>query len=233
MVGISAVARQSYNRHEWQLPEKDRSTGAFGTPIQVFPVSISADHVCDWEMPRRCPILHLVGHHLLNRSNCRCNQCHFCRVVRQVVFVHVVRATYLDVNRHHYDNVQHWDDRKAQVGDNEATSDYVNFKQWHINVDSIVAHIEDHGSFLQQCKSLTLSIKNSSSRVLACLRWNWSLASKMSRPSEMMRIDPSIQMRYWCCLFNWSCFASTCSSGRCWTLSMFISQSSSRLKRST
>ncbi|CAK9210487.1 unnamed protein product [Sphagnum jensenii] len=29
--------------------------------------------------------------------------------------------------------------------------DYVNFEQWCINVDSIVAHIEDQGSFPWQC----------------------------------------------------------------------------------
>jgi hypothetical protein len=28
-------------------------------------------------------------------------------------------------------------------GDNEGTNDYVNFEQWHINVNSIVAHIKD------------------------------------------------------------------------------------------
>ncbi len=33
-------------------------------------------------------------------------------------------------------------------GDNEGAGDYVNFEQWRINVDSIVAHIEDKGSFL-------------------------------------------------------------------------------------
>jgi hypothetical protein len=32
-------------------------------------------------------------------------------------------------------------------GDNEGAGDYVNFEQWRINVDSIVAHIEDQGSF--------------------------------------------------------------------------------------
>ncbi len=31
-------------------------------------------------------------------------------------------------------------------GNNEGTN-YVNFDQWHINVDSIVAHIEDQGLF--------------------------------------------------------------------------------------
>jgi hypothetical protein len=36
-------------------------------------------------------------------------------------------------------------------GDNEGTSDYVNFEQWRINVDLIIAHIEDQGSFPQQC----------------------------------------------------------------------------------
>jgi len=28
-------------------------------------------------------------------------------------------------------------------GNNEGAGNYVNFEQWHINVDSIVAHIED------------------------------------------------------------------------------------------
>jgi hypothetical protein len=32
-------------------------------------------------------------------------------------------------------------------GDNEGANNYVNFKQWRINVDSVVAHIEDQGSF--------------------------------------------------------------------------------------
>jgi hypothetical protein len=32
-------------------------------------------------------------------------------------------------------------------GDNQGAGDYVNFEQWRINVDSIVAHIEDQESF--------------------------------------------------------------------------------------
>jgi len=36
-------------------------------------------------------------------------------------------------------------------GDNEGAGDYVNFKQWRINVDSTIAHIEDQGSFPWQC----------------------------------------------------------------------------------
>jgi hypothetical protein len=36
-------------------------------------------------------------------------------------------------------------------GDNEGVGDYVNFEQWRINVDSIVAHIKDQGLFPQQC----------------------------------------------------------------------------------
>jgi hypothetical protein len=36
-------------------------------------------------------------------------------------------------------------------GNNERASNYVNFEQWCINVDSIVAHIEDQRSFPQQC----------------------------------------------------------------------------------
>ncbi len=36
-------------------------------------------------------------------------------------------------------------------GDNKGACDYANFEQWCINVDSIVAHIEDHGSFPWQC----------------------------------------------------------------------------------
>jgi hypothetical protein len=32
-------------------------------------------------------------------------------------------------------------------GDNKGVGNYVNFKQWCIYVDSIVAHIEDQGSF--------------------------------------------------------------------------------------
>jgi len=35
--------------------------------------------------------------------------------------------------------------------DNKGVGNYVNFEQWHINVDSIVAHIEDQGSFPRQC----------------------------------------------------------------------------------
>jgi hypothetical protein len=34
-------------------------------------------------------------------------------------------------------------------GNNKGVGDYVNFKQWSINVDSIVAHIKDQGSFPQ------------------------------------------------------------------------------------
>ncbi|CAM6021880.1 unnamed protein product [Sphagnum balticum] len=36
-------------------------------------------------------------------------------------------------------------------GNNEGASDYVNFEQWHINVNSIIAHIENQGSFPRQC----------------------------------------------------------------------------------
>ncbi len=36
-------------------------------------------------------------------------------------------------------------------GDNEGASDCVNFEQWRINVDSIIAHIEDQRLFLWQC----------------------------------------------------------------------------------
>jgi hypothetical protein len=36
-------------------------------------------------------------------------------------------------------------------GDNKRTGNYVNFKQWRINVDLIVAHIEDQRLFPQQC----------------------------------------------------------------------------------
>ncbi len=32
-------------------------------------------------------------------------------------------------------------------GDNKGIGDYVNFEQWHINVDSIIAHIEGQWSF--------------------------------------------------------------------------------------
>jgi hypothetical protein len=34
-------------------------------------------------------------------------------------------------------------------GDNKGVGNYVNFEQWHINVDSIVAHIENQRSFLR------------------------------------------------------------------------------------
>jgi hypothetical protein len=40
--------------------------------------------------------------------------------------------------------------KKLNKGDNKRTGEYVNFKQWRINVDSIVAHIKDQGSSLQQ-----------------------------------------------------------------------------------
>ncbi len=35
--------------------------------------------------------------------------------------------------------------------DNKGVGKYVNFEQWHINFDSIVAHIEDQGLFPRQC----------------------------------------------------------------------------------
>ncbi len=41
--------------------------------------------------------------------------------------------------------------KELKGGDNEKAGNYVNFKQWHINVNSIVAHIEDQGSFIWQC----------------------------------------------------------------------------------
>jgi hypothetical protein len=36
-------------------------------------------------------------------------------------------------------------------GDNEGVGVYVNFEQWRINVNSIIAHIEDQGLFPWQC----------------------------------------------------------------------------------
>jgi hypothetical protein len=36
LVDISVVGKQFYNRHERQVPKKDKSMGAFGTPIQVL-----------------------------------------------------------------------------------------------------------------------------------------------------------------------------------------------------
>jgi len=42
--------------------------------------------------------------------------------------------------------------KELNKGDNERTGDYVNFKQWRINVNSIIAHIKDQGSSpRQQC----------------------------------------------------------------------------------
>jgi hypothetical protein len=35
---MSVVGKQFYNRHERQVPKKDQSMGAFGTPIQVLPI---------------------------------------------------------------------------------------------------------------------------------------------------------------------------------------------------
>ncbi len=40
---------------------------------------------------------------------------------------------------------------ELEGGDNEGVGDYVNFEQWHINVDSTSAHIKDQGSFPWQC----------------------------------------------------------------------------------
>jgi hypothetical protein len=37
--------------------------------------------------------------------------------------------------------------KELKGGNNEGAGDYVNFEQWRINVDLIVAHIEDQGSF--------------------------------------------------------------------------------------
>ncbi|CAM6036431.1 unnamed protein product [Sphagnum compactum] len=41
--------------------------------------------------------------------------------------------------------------KELNEGNNEGAGDYVNFEQWRINVDSIIAHIEDQGSFPQKC----------------------------------------------------------------------------------
>jgi hypothetical protein len=41
--------------------------------------------------------------------------------------------------------------KELKGGDNKGAGDYVNFEQWRINVDSIVAHLEDQGSFPRQC----------------------------------------------------------------------------------
>jgi hypothetical protein len=58
-------------------------------------------------------------------------------------------------------------------GNNEGTNDYVNFEQWRIKVESIVALVKDQGSFPQQCyeklESWKLLIKNLSLRRLTCL----------------------------------------------------------------
>ncbi len=39
--------------------------------------------------------------------------------------------------------------KELKGGDNKGVGSYVNFEQWHINVDSIVAHIENQRSFLR------------------------------------------------------------------------------------
>jgi hypothetical protein len=39
--------------------------------------------------------------------------------------------------------------KELKGGDNEGVGNYINFKQWRINVDSIIAHIEEQGSFLR------------------------------------------------------------------------------------
>jgi hypothetical protein len=75
------------------VPKKDQSMGAFGMPTQVLPiVSTSVDLLYDWKAPHRCPILHLVGHHLLDHFDRRCSQCHLHRVTRQFVFGHAIGA---------------------------------------------------------------------------------------------------------------------------------------------
>ncbi len=40
---------------------------------------------------------------------------------------------------------------ELKEGDNKGAGDYVNFEQWRINVDSIIAHIKDQRSFPRQC----------------------------------------------------------------------------------
>ncbi len=48
LVGIYMVVGHSYNHHERQVPEEDQSMGAFGIPIQVFPiVSALVDRLYD------------------------------------------------------------------------------------------------------------------------------------------------------------------------------------------
>ncbi len=90
------------------MPEKDQSMGAFGIPTQVLPIVLtSADHLYDRKVPHKCPILHLMGHHLFDRSSRRHSQCHFCRATGQVTFARATKAAYPDVDQHHYDNVQH------------------------------------------------------------------------------------------------------------------------------
>ncbi len=67
-------------------------------------------------------------------------------------------------------------------------------------------------------KNQKLSIRNSSSRRLACLQWDWQPASKTSRSNKTTQIDPSIYMRQQWYLLSWSSSTPTCSFGRCWTL---------------
>jgi hypothetical protein len=95
------VVRQSYNHHEHQVPKEDQLMGAFGMPTQVLRIiPMLVDRLYDWEAPCRCPILHLMIHHLFDRFSYRRNQCHLCRVAR-----HATRLTSPYANWHHYDNV--------------------------------------------------------------------------------------------------------------------------------
>jgi hypothetical protein len=61
--------------------------GAFERPTQVLPIVLTSTHrLYNRKMPRRCFILHLVRHHLLDLFGCQRSQCHFRRVAQQVVF---------------------------------------------------------------------------------------------------------------------------------------------------
>jgi hypothetical protein len=68
---------------------------AFGTPTQVLPIVLAlVDYIYNWKAPRRCPILHLVGHHLLDSSNHWCSQCHLRCVEAHVVFARAIGVAY-------------------------------------------------------------------------------------------------------------------------------------------
>jgi hypothetical protein len=134
------------------MPKEDQSMGAFGMHPQVLPtISTFVDRLNDWEAPANAPssIWWVITHSIAPTID-----------VVNVTFVVLQDMSLLFAQQEQ--RIQMLMNtimtmfsiemiEEVRGGNNEGASDYVNFEQWCINVNSIVAHITDQGLFLQQC----------------------------------------------------------------------------------